>query len=87
MKLLGAGPAELAAPAADRFIAHLDAALGEQFFDITMAQVETEVQPDRVADDLGREAMAPIQGGVDEHPPILPGPPLINLSTPRLPSW
>ena len=52
-----------------------------------MAQVEAEVQPDGVADDLGREAMATIQGRVDGHRPILPAYAGANLSTPDDWTW
>jgi len=30
---------------------------GYEFFDVAVAEAEAEVQPDAVADDLGREAM------------------------------
>src|SRR5262249_10475074 len=67
--------AELATPQPNGLVADLDTSLGEQLFDVAMAQVEAEVQPDGVADYLGREAMAMVQGGVvDGHCPILPGP-------------
>jgi hypothetical protein len=39
-------------------VADLDAPLGEQLFDITVAEGEAVVQPDRVSDDLGRETVA-----------------------------
>jgi hypothetical protein len=31
---------------------------GKQFLDLAVAQGEAEIKPDRVLDDLGREAMA-----------------------------
>jgi hypothetical protein len=34
-----------------------NAANEQEFFDIAIAQAETEAEPDRVADDLDREAM------------------------------
>ena len=68
------GGTELAAPQANRLVADPNAALGEQLLHSAMAQVEPEVQPDGMADDLGREAMAMVQGGVDGHRSILPGP-------------
>ena len=49
---------ELPAPPADRFIGHLDTALGKEIFDIAEAQSESVVHPDRVADDLGRKSVA-----------------------------
>src|SRR3954452_9030110 len=39
-----------------------DAASGQHFLDHAQAQREAEIQPDRVADDLGREAIAGIAG-------------------------
>jgi hypothetical protein len=39
------------------------AALGQQQFNITQAEAENMIQPDRVADDLGREAMAVMRIG------------------------
>jgi hypothetical protein len=66
---------------ANRLVTDLDATLGEQLFDVTVAQVKPEVQPDSVADDLGREAMASVQGGstgtTRAYPPM-PAPNLIN---------
>jgi hypothetical protein len=71
--LVGVGRPELAAPEADGFVTDLNATLSEQLLDITLAQVEPVVEPDGVADDLGREAMASVQGGVHGHRAILPG--------------
>jgi hypothetical protein len=42
--------------------------LSQQFLHVAVAQVEPEVQPYGVADDLGWEAMATVQGRVDGHP-------------------
>jgi hypothetical protein len=42
-------------PAANGFAADLDAALGEEFLDVSDAQGETGIKPNRVADDLRRE--------------------------------
>jgi hypothetical protein len=33
---------------------------GQEFLDIAVAQGEAEIEPDRVLDDLGREAMAAV---------------------------
>ena len=63
-------------------VTDLDAALGEQSFDIVMAEIEPVVQPDGVGDDLGWEAMATVQRGVDGHRPMLPLRAPRNLSTP-----
>jgi hypothetical protein len=47
---------ELAAPLADRFIGHDDATGEQERFHIAVAEAEAELQPDAMADDLGREA-------------------------------
>jgi hypothetical protein len=54
-------------------IGDLKPTLGEQFLDVAVAQGEAKIQPDRVLDDLGREAMAAVaeQG----HADTLPDPP------------
>ena len=45
-----------------------------QFLDIAVAQREAEIEPDRVLDDLSREAMAAV--AERSHADILPYPPL-----------
>ena len=50
--------AEFQHPAPHRFIGDVDPTLGQQFLDVAVAQGEAEIQPDRVLDDLRREAMA-----------------------------
>src|SRR5205823_3132769 len=52
---------QLVAPLADRLMADDDAPLGEQILNVAEAEVETKVQPDRVSDDLGREAVTSIE--------------------------
>ena len=49
---------ELDAPKPDRFSANSNASLGQQIFDVSETEVEALVQPDGVADDIGRESMA-----------------------------
>jgi hypothetical protein len=49
--------AELAAPLPDGFIGHDNPTGEQQFFDIAVAETEAEVQPNAMADDLGREAV------------------------------
>ena len=44
-------------PKSDGFVANNDASLREQVFDITIAEVESMVQPDRVTDDVGRKSV------------------------------
>ena len=48
------------------------------------AWVEPERQPDGMADDLGREAMAMVQGGSTGTTRSYPAPRLANLSTPNI---
>ena len=48
---------ELQPPLPDRLIADLDTARSQQFLNHLQAQCITEIQPDRVADDLGRIAV------------------------------
>src|ERR1700759_2475323 len=48
-----------------------------KFLDVSVAQGEAEIQPDRVLDDLGREAMTAV--GERSHLDILSGTPLSRL--------
>jgi len=50
------GP-EFQHPAPHRLIGNLQAALGEKFLNVAVAQGEPEIKPDRVLDDRRREAM------------------------------
>ena len=56
------GLTELQAPFADGFVGEYYPALGHHLLDIAEAEAEAEVQPDTVADNLGREPMAEIGG-------------------------
>ena len=53
---------KLSAPESNGFVEYSDAPLREKVFDIAKAQSEPMVQPNRVADDLGWEAVTSIQG-------------------------
>lgn len=46
--------AEFQTPLADRLVGDHDAARGQQFLDVAIAQGEVEIEPDGVADDLRR---------------------------------
>ena len=48
---------KLPTPLTDGFMGHRDAALGQQFFHITVAQGEAIIEPDAMADDLAGEAV------------------------------
>jgi hypothetical protein len=50
------------APLTEGLIGQHDSALSQQLFDITIAERESIVEPDRVADDLGRKSIAPLGG-------------------------
>ncbi len=56
----GVASAESLAPCSDRLVGHGDAAFGHQFLDIAIADGEPKIQPDAVADDFGREAVAAV---------------------------
>jgi hypothetical protein len=56
-QLIGIGLPKFPTPLSHRLIRQDDATLGHELFDIPIAEAETKVQPDAVADDLGREAM------------------------------
>jgi len=58
---------ELDSPETDCFAAESDASFSEQVFDISMAQVESVVEPDSIGNDIWRESMTPV--GI--HGPIL----------------
>src|ERR671916_3033337 len=66
--------AELERPPPHGLVAHDDAAGGQHLLDHAQAEREAEVQPHRVADDLGREAMTGIGrlGGWWAHSGSLP---------------
>jgi len=51
-------------PAQDSLVEHRDPALGEQVFDVSQAEGEPQIQPNRLANDLGRESVA----GVADFP-------------------
>ena len=60
--------AEFNAPKSDRFPADHDPPLSKYIFNIPMTEIESEIQPNSVADDIWRESVTL----VSIHPPILP---------------
>jgi hypothetical protein len=52
--------AEFQHPSPHRFIRDVEPSFGRELLDIAIAQGEAEIEPDRVLDDLGREAMAAV---------------------------
>src|SRR3954453_15668636 len=68
--------AELEAPLPHGLVADGDAASGQHLLDHPQGEREAEVEPDRVADDLGREAVAGVgRSGGWRHPGPMAGPP------------
>jgi hypothetical protein len=68
-------------------VADRDATGGEDLVDMAQAERKSEVEPDGVADDLGREPMSGVAGGGGRrHPVRLPDPTLpqqaANLTVP-----
>ena len=59
--------AEFDAPQADRFSGDSDPTLCQKVFNISVAEIESEVQPNSIADDVGWESVSFI--GI--HEPIL----------------
>ena len=60
----------------NRLVAHFDAPRRQQLIDVAQAQGEAEIEPDGMADDLGREPVAGVVGeGGRPHPVRLPDPP------------
>jgi hypothetical protein len=55
---VGEFPAEFEAPLPDRLVRHRDAAGGQHLLDHAQAQREPKIEPYRIADDLGRVAIA-----------------------------
>jgi hypothetical protein len=67
--------AELEPPLPDRLVADLDAAEGQHLLDHPKAERKSIVQPDRVADQLRREAVAGVEGlGRARHAGLIPEP-------------
>ena len=58
---------ELQTPAANRLVRYLNTPLGKEVFDISVAKVESVVEPDSIGNDIWRESVSFI--GI--HPPIL----------------
>ena len=57
------------APSTDGLVGDLNASFGEQILDITEAEGEPEVEPDGMADDLGRESVSTVADGCVVHGP------------------
>src|SRR4051794_14193248 len=82
--LVGEALAELARPLPDGLMAHVDAAGRQHLFHHAQAQRKAEVEPNGVADDLSREAIAGIGGLGGPHAGPLPVPALPAKPRPKL---
>ena len=60
------------APLPNRLLGDRHASLREEIFDIAEAEAEPMVEPDRVADDVGRESISVIAGRLAPHRHTLP---------------
>ena len=88
---VGEFPTEFQAPLPDRLVADRDAASRQPLFDHAQAQREPEIQPDRIADELGGVAIASVKRvsgrrhpGQISDPPAPPSRRPLNLTVPRL---
>ncbi len=84
--LVGERLAELQGPLPHSLIADDDAACSQHLLDPAQAEREAEIQPDRMADDLGGEAIAGIAGkGRRRYRVRLPAlPPIRKLASSRV---
>jgi hypothetical protein len=62
-ELMGIRLSEFPAPLPDRLVGDDDSTGEQQLFDIAVAEAEAVVQPDAVADDLGRKTVVFVQVG------------------------
>jgi hypothetical protein len=62
-ELIGILLPKFVTPLADRFIGHCDTTNKQEFFHVAVAEAESVVEPDAMADDLRREAVVLITGG------------------------
>ena len=67
----GISRSKLDAPQTNRLIADGNPPLGQQIFDVAVAEVESEVEPHRGANDVRRESMAFVQRFGSTHPTIV----------------
>ncbi len=59
-QLAGIGQSELQSPAPNRLVGDIDAALGEQVFDVAIAERKPEIQPNSALDDLRWKSMVAV---------------------------
>ena len=63
---------DLAQPLPNHLVGDRHASLREEIFSIAEAEVESIVEPDGVADDVGWESISVIAGRLAPHRPTLP---------------
>ncbi len=51
------------APQSNRLVTHVDAAHGEQVFDVAVTEIETMVEPNRMLNDRGRKSVSFVEPG------------------------
>jgi hypothetical protein len=61
-ELAGIVLSKLLAPLANRFVGYGDASFGQEFFDLTEAETESMIEPNRMADNFRRKAMTLVAG-------------------------
>jgi hypothetical protein len=66
---------ELPAPLADGLVGDGDAPLRQEVLHVSQAQAKPEIEPDGVADDLGREPVSVVARSWRAHPGSLPATP------------
>ncbi|MGK7911298.1 MAG: hypothetical protein AB4050_07430 [Synechococcus sp.] len=71
-QLIGIGLAELVTPSTDGLIAKWYTSLSREFFNISVTQTKSEIEPDRVADDYPWKSVANVGNGGFAHPFIFP---------------
>ena len=74
--------AEFPAPLPNGFVRHDDASFGKQILNIPEAQAVSVVEPDGMADDVGRKAMPKVAGPASVHPGIVLGGELTQIGKP-----
>ncbi len=65
---------EFEAPLPDGLVGDDDPALRQKILDLPKAQAKAMIEPDGVADDLGRKAVSAVAGRIVVHLASLPGP-------------
>jgi hypothetical protein len=65
LQSLGIESTKLDAPVPDGFVTNCDASLSQEIFNIAVAEVEAIVEPDSIANDIGRESVTFV--GIDHR--------------------